>query len=592
MKKMPIEKRSKKLISILSAGALAVSGLLIGPLPSVAVQYGSDELVLRVVNSATDARTCLAIGDYNLSGTDTFELDIDWGGSGFEEHSSTLSQNYSTGSGIGLAASVTYLYPAGSNAGLLLARNLGVGEHTIRIKPRNGNDLTRYGVPDASLDSSCRNDLVQVIQWGNWVNDWTRGFQDQLSLTTVPNSTPGVNPTSFASMFSGATSFNSPIGSWDVSSVSDFSRMFYLASAFNQDIGNWNTSAATTFARMFNFAGAFNKDIGNWNTSSVTDFSFMFYLASAFNQDIGNWDTSAATNIRKMFEDASAFNQDIGNWDVSSVVDFSDMFEGASAFNQDIGNWSTTSATDFSDMFKDAIAFNQYIGAWDTTNVTSISDLFDGATAYTYCLPEVFFPASTTYVTLGLAADFGDSCVTFVPPSSGPQAIPSVPYLGPVNLDVDPRGLANGTANATGSNLDTVTTVSVNGSLTTFRLNSDGSITFDIPDLPVGKYPVTFFVQVNSVNLVSTIEITGRATAAVSEEKILNAGTFDRYVAVYAKGYAGSTLTWKIAGKWFKTELTEDYQVFQRPTIYRNFPINVELYIDGERLFQKNVLTK
>jgi hypothetical protein len=171
-------------------------------------------------------------------------------------------------------------------------------------------------------------------------------------------------------------------------------------------------------------------------------------------------------------------------------------------------------------------------------------------------------------------------------------SIRDVPYYGPVNLQIDPRGLANGTANATGSNLDTVTTVSVNGSPTTFNLNPDGTITFDIPDLPAGRYQVTFFVQINNVNLVSTIEITGRATSAESEEKILNAGTFDRYVAVYAKGYAGSTLTWKIAGKWFKTELTENYQVFQRPTIYRNYAINVELYIDGEKLFQKNVLTK
>ena len=194
----------------------------------------------------------------------------------------------------------------------------------------------------------------------------------------------------------------------------------------------------------------------------------------------------------------------------------------------------------------------------------------------------------------GATGDLGNISASIVQAAdpSPTSNIREVPYYGPVNLVVDPRGLANGTASATGSNLDTVTAVSVNGVPTTFRLNSDGTITFDIPDLAPGRHQVVFFVQVNNVSLVSTIEITGRTAPAQTEEKVLNAGTFDRYVAVYAKGYAGSTLTWKIAGKWFKTELTENYEVFQRPTIYRNFAINVELYIDGERLFQKNVLTK
>ena len=72
----------------------------------------------------------------------------------------------------------------------------------------------------------------------------------------------------------------------------------------------------------------------------------------------------------------------------------------------------------------------------------------------------------------------------------------------------------------------------------------------------------------------------------------LNAGSFNGYVAVYAKGYKGQRLSWKIAGKWFKTVLTEDYQVFQRRTIAVGREVKVDLFIDGERLLAKTVLTR
>ena len=54
----------------------------------------------------------------------------------------------------------------------------------------------------------------------------------------------------------------------------------------------------------------------------------------------------------------------------------------------------------------------------------------------------------------------------------------------------------------------------------------------------------------------------------------VNAGSFLGYVAVYAKGHKGSTLSWKIAGKWFKTTITSDYQVFQRKTAAEGVDVN------------------
>ena len=80
-------------------------------------------------------------------------------------------------------------------------------------------------------------------------------------------------------------------------------------------------------------------------------------------------------------------------------------------------------------------------------------------------------------------------------------------------------------------------------------------------------------------------------TAATSSGKV-NAGAFNGYVAVYAKGFSGKTLAWKIAGKWFKTTVASDYQVFQRKTAAVGLNVGVDIYIDGVKQLTKTVLTR
>jgi len=52
-------------------------------------------------------------------------------------------------------------------------------------------------------------------------------------------------------MFYGATSFNLPIGSWVVSSVTNMSSMFRGATSFNQDLGSWVVSSVANMSSMF-----------------------------------------------------------------------------------------------------------------------------------------------------------------------------------------------------------------------------------------------------------------------------------------------------------------------------------------------------
>ena len=159
-----------------------------------------------------------------------------------------------------------------------------------------------------------------------------------LCTTLVTNMTGDSNTNS---NFFNDESFNSNIGFWDTSNVTDMSSMFYGATAFNQDIGNWDTSSVTDMVGMFYEASSFNQDIGNWNTSSVTDMVGMFYEASSFNQDIGSWDTAKVTGMERMFWAADAFNQDLSGWCVTNITSEPTGFATSSLTNFKKPVWGT-----------------------------------------------------------------------------------------------------------------------------------------------------------------------------------------------------------------------------------------------------------
>ncbi len=220
---------------------------------------------------------------------------------------------------------------------------------------------------------------------GSWdvsnVTDMSNMFTNASAFNQPIDSWDVSNVTDMRAMFYGAT-FNLPIESWNVSNVTDMSAMFYQALAFNQPIGSWNVSSVTNMSFMFSDANDFNQPIGSWNVSSVTNMFAMFQSAYAFNQPIGSWNVSNVTDMSAMFSSALAFNQPIGFWNVSSVTNMNSMFQGTNDFNQPIDSWNVSNVTDMSTMFNQALAFNQPIGSWNVSSVTNMNSMFSSALAF------------------------------------------------------------------------------------------------------------------------------------------------------------------------------------------------------------------
>jgi surface protein len=110
------------------------------------------------------------------------------------------------------------------------------------------------------------------------------------------------------------------------------------------------TSLVTNMDKMFSGASSFNQPIGSWDVSNVTNMSTMFGVANSFNQNIGSWNVSNVTNMSAMFYVATSFNQNIGSWNVSNVTNMSSMFDGAGLYGANYDSlligWSTITSTE------------------------------------------------------------------------------------------------------------------------------------------------------------------------------------------------------------------------------------------------------
>ena len=264
------------------------------------------------------------------------------------------------------------------------------GEYQVSMT----GDLSRINL---GASGSTPAKLLSIDQWGDieWStmeNAFRRAANMEYRATDAPDLS-GVTSMSF--MFSGATTFDQDVSSWNVSSVTDMSGMFQSAS-FDQPLNSWNVSSVTDMSLMFQAATSFNQPLNSWNVSSVTDMSRMFRFATSFDQPLNDWAVSSVTDMSLMFNRATSFNQPLNDWNVSSVTTMSYMFQGATFFNQSLNDWNVSSATHMFSMFFGATSFNQPLNDWDVSSVTTMSNMFNGATSFNQPLNDWAVSSVTT----------------------------------------------------------------------------------------------------------------------------------------------------------------------------------------------------
>ena len=212
-------------------------------------------------------------------------------------------------------------------------------------------------------------------------------------------------------------------------------------------------------------------------------------------------------------------------------------------------------------------------GVSSTVNVTFTGVGIGNGTALTVTMPAAAKPGSTFQVKVALKDAFGNSVTSAA-------AAMRVTYTG--------AGLVFGT-------LPTVT-------------DANGEINFSVllGSNDTGTASVTAsYDQNGDADFIDTLDLTatgstevtasGKAAAEVpsSTDTVVNVGSFNGKLVVYANKAAGAKISYKIAGKWVVQNPTAGtLQRYDRVVAAKGVTVKVDIYVDGVKKLSKSVVTR
>lgn len=224
----------------------------------------------------------------------------------------------------------------------------------------------------------------QSSNLNKWNTSKVRDFGAVFSNSNFNGNISGWNTGSATSMWYMFNNcpFAGSVAGWNTEKVTDFSYMFQDATTFNSDVSQWTMTSALTAVSMFSGAANFTSDVSSWNVNKVTNMAGMFRSTNKFNSDIRSWVITAVTSMNSMFYNAKAFNQTIC-FNLTGK-DITNAFTGSKAtvksFPQCLPNWPTfapTSAPTYcprSQLLNVTIS-HDWFPEETSWNVTSLSDL-------------------------------------------------------------------------------------------------------------------------------------------------------------------------------------------------------------------------
>lgn len=171
------------------------------------------------------------------------------------------------------------------------------------------------------------------------------------------------------------------------------------------------------------------------------------------------------------------------------------------------------------------------------------------------------------------------------------QNQPPIPYSGPVLTGFSTREFVAGrSSNLTleGSNLSMIGEMFIGTTKLSFTREGE-KLVANVPSLTAGTYDLRVVFTGGGV-------LTHQAALVVRSETVresrVNVGSFNGRLVLYVAGQQGSTVTWRIGGRWGRAEVTSDFVRIDRPTPRRGVIVNVEVFVDGVRTLSRSVVTR